>query len=335
MVAIAFTIKDVIAQKTDTIIHINGNILTGEFKKLNYGVASWKMDGMGTISLEEVKINTIRSKKLFEIKLQDGSINFGSFDTSNIDRKVYILSENEKKLVNISDIVEVYPLKRNFWMRTSGNFSLGFNLSKGSNVATIVFSGYLNYRKKKTYFELDLEDNVTFQGDSLSSRKADIAFGWQRLIKKGWSAGVLVGADRNTELGTKLRLGLNIAAFKDITYTTWNRLAPGAGFSIVRETPYDGSPSKGDLAGLFTVVWKVFKYSVPKVWVDANISFLPYLTQSGRYRAAFNLNPKVSIIGDDLQMGFQFYYNYDSKPQSEGASTYDYGINLNLSYSFH
>jgi len=43
------------AQKTDTIVHINGNVLTGDFKRMNYGIVTWKMDGMGTISLEEPK----------------------------------------------------------------------------------------------------------------------------------------------------------------------------------------------------------------------------------------------------------------------------------------
>ena len=40
------------SQKTDTIYHINGNILTGEFKKMKYGIASYSMDGMGTINVE-------------------------------------------------------------------------------------------------------------------------------------------------------------------------------------------------------------------------------------------------------------------------------------------
>ena len=85
IVSISFIQKKGIAQKTDTIIHINGNVLTGDFKKMVYGVVSWKMDGMGTISLEEVKINTIRSKKLFEIKMKSGLTYFGSFDTSSVE----------------------------------------------------------------------------------------------------------------------------------------------------------------------------------------------------------------------------------------------------------
>ena len=332
---LTFSMKDGIAQKTDTIIHINGNVLTGDFKKMAYGVATWKMDGMGTISLEEVKINTIRSSKLFEIKMKDGTINFGSFDTSNIHRKVYILLEDERKLISIDDIVEVYPIKRSFWMRTSGDVSLGLNYSKGSNVATVAFSGNLSYRKRKSYFEFALDDNITFQGDSISSSKADISFGWQRLINNGWSAGILVGGSQNSEMGSKLRLNLDFLGFKDISYNIWNRLSAGAGLSVARETSYDDTPENNDIAGLFTVIWKVYKYTAPKVWVDANISYLPYLTHAGRNRVNFNLNPQVSIIGDDLKAGFQFYYNYDSQPQSEGASTYDYGINLSLSYSFH
>ena len=103
-------------------MHINGNVLTGELKKMVYGVATWKMDGMGTISIEEPEINTIKSKKLFEIKMKNGLIHFGSFDTSRVNRKVNIVTTESRILVNIGDIVEIYPLKRSFWMRTTGNF---------------------------------------------------------------------------------------------------------------------------------------------------------------------------------------------------------------------
>ncbi len=335
VVSVTFTLKKGTAQKTDTIIHINGNVLTGELKKLVYGVASWKMDGMGTISLEEVKINTIRSNKIFEIKLKNGSIYFGSFDTSAYHRRVNLLLGKRKELVNIDDIVEIYPIRRNFWMRSSGNFSLGANFAKGSNVGTINFSGNLNYRKEKTSFEFAWDDNNTFQGDTISSTKADASFAWQRLMKNKWSTQISVGGSQNSELGTKLRIAINMTGLRDISYTNWNRLYAGAGISVTRETPYDDSGITEDLAGLFQVVWKVYKYTIPKVWIDANISFIPYITGGSRYRAIINLSPKVSLINDDFKIGFKFYYNYDSKPASETASTNDFGINLELTYSFH
>jgi hypothetical protein len=323
------------AQKIDTIYHTNGNVLTGDLKKMVYGVVSWKMDGMGTISMEEVRVNTIKSIKKFEIKMKNGLIYFGSFDTSGVDRKVKIVFVNGSETVNIDDIVEVYPIKRNFWLRMSGNFSLGVNYSKGSDLATFSIAGNLTYRKQKSLFSLSWDDYSTFQADTLNSTKADVSLGWQRLLKNKWSLGTVVGANQNSELGTKRRIDLTFVGIRDLVYNNWNRFYAAAGLSIQQETPYDTSGITNDLAGIASVVWKVYKYTQPKVWVDANINFIPYFTDSGRYRTNFNLNPKVSVVGDDLKIGFKFYYTYDSKPASSSASSTDWGINLEITYSLH
>jgi hypothetical protein len=325
----------VMAQKIDTIVHINGNVLTGDFKKMAYGVITYKMDGMGTISVEEVKVNTMRSIKQFEVKMKDGSILYGSMDTSSIDRKVNIIMENGRKSIFIEEIVEIYPIRRSFWMRTSGNLSLGVNYSKGSNVATLAFSGNLSYRKKKSYFEYTWDNNNTFQQDSLTSSNISTVLGWQLLLKNKWSSMVSVGASQNSELGTKLRLALNMIGIRDISYNIWNRLFAGGGLTVVRETPYDNSGVTEDLAGLVHVAWKVYKYTAPKVWVDANVSFIPYLTDPGRYRVVINLNPKVSVFSNNFKIGFASYYNFDNQPPSDATTTNDWGINLQITYTFH
>ncbi len=333
-IAIIIPVNKAIAQKTDTIVHINGNIMKGEIKKIVYGVVTWKMDGMGTISFEEIKVNTMISKKQFEVKMHSGAIFFASFGASKEDRKVYLLIGNEKKLVNIDEIVEAYPIRKNFWMRTTGNFSLGLNFSKGSDVATFIFSGNLDYRKQNAHYILNWDTNNTYQGDSLNSSKSDVSISWERLLKKEWSSLVTVSASQNTELGTKLRLGLDLVGAKDLIYNSWNRLYAGAGLNITKETPYDDSGITNDLAGLITVNWKVYKYTNPKFWVDANITFLPYITDN-RYRAVFNLNPQISIFSDNFKVGFKFYYNYDSNPSTANASNDDYGLNLQFTYSLH
>ena len=320
------------SQKTDTIYHINGNILTGEFKKMKYGIASYSMDGMGTINVEEVKINAIRSNKEFEIKMKNGLIYFGSFLPSDIDRKIYIIGPTGKDLIYLDDIVEIFPLKQNFWSRIEGNFSVGANFSKSSNVGTTSFSGNLDYRKRKSFIELSWDNNNTFQADTLSANKSDIALEWQRLLKKSWSTGLIISASQNRELGTKLRLNISALGIKDIFYNNWNRFYVGAGLTMSRETPYNSMNITNDLTGLTQLVWKVYKFSSPKIWIDANINFLPYITDPGRYRASFNLNPQVSIFSNDFKVGVSFYYNYDSEPLSDGSKT-DYGTNLQLSYS--
>jgi hypothetical protein len=241
---------------------------------------------------------------------------------------------DQKKLVNVDDVVEAYPIKKNFWLRTSGNFSLGLNFSKGSDVATLAFSGNLDYRQMKTHYILNWDSNNTYQGDSLSSNKADVSLTWERLLKKEWSTFVTLSANQNSELGTKLRVGLDLLGAKDLLKSSWNRLYVGGGFSFTKENPYDDSGETNDISGLITVNWKVYKYTNPKFWIDANITFLPYLTDN-RYRAVFNLNPQISIFSDNFKVGFKFYYNYDSNPTTANASHDDYGINLHFTYSLH
>jgi hypothetical protein len=322
------------AQEIDTVYHVNGNILTGDFKKMVYGVVNWKMDGMGTISLEQIKVNTVISKKEFEIKLKNNLIYFGSMGYSKEKQSIYIITKDSTKLVDVDDIVEIYPLKKSMWARLNGNFNFGANFSKGSNIGTTSFSGNLEYRKKKTYLNLTWENNLTYQGDSLSSNKSGIGVIWQRLQKNGWSTQVGFSGIQNSELGTKLRLSTSFEEIKNISYNNWNRFYAGAGVSFIRETPYGNSGTQSDVAGVFQLVWKVYKYTLPKVWVNSDLTLLPYITESGRYLVNFNFNPSVSIFSDNFKVGFLLYYNFDSKP-TETYSNNDYGLNLTFSYSFH
>lgn len=327
--------RNTYAQKTDTIMHINGNILTGDFKKLSYGVVSWKMDGMGTINFEEVKINKIRSVKQFEIKTQNGDLYFGSMDTTQFNREVKILTEMDSIVLNIDDLVEIHPLKNNFISRISGNASLGANYSKGSNVGSLAFSGNMDYRKEKKYFSLSFDDNNTYQGDSLSSSSSNISIAWQRLVKKRWSSELSVAAGQNTALGSKLKLDLNLMGVYDISYNSWNRFTVGTGVNTTRETSYEATNKTYDLAGIFAMVWKVYKYKTPKVWIDANFTFQPYITTRGRYLTSTSINPKVNLINDNFKIGISFYHNHDSKPPEGATTKSDYGVNLQFSYSFH
>ena len=322
------------AQKTDTIVHINGNVLTGDLKRMVSGVVTWKMDGMGTISVEETKVNTIISKKQFQIKMESGVIFFGSFDASEDHRMVYIVTGSERKLIPVHEIVEIYPIKKSFIMRTSGNFSLGLNYTKGSETTTLAFSGNVDYRKQRTYFNLEWDINNTFQRDTLNSRKADVLFTWQRALKKRWSTNVSIGASQNLELGTKLRTFLNLTGINDVVYNEWNRLYFGMGANLSQETPFDDSDITNDVAGIFMVYWKVYKLWGPKIWVDANFNYLPYLTDS-RNRYTFNLNPKVSILSNNFKIGLNFYYTYDSQPVAAGAANDDYGLNLQFTYTYN
>jgi hypothetical protein len=323
-----------IGQKTDTIVMLNGNIITGELKKIVYGQLSYSVEGMNTISIDEVDVSSIKSEKQFEIKLTNDSIFYGSFDTARLKQMAYIVTDSKRKLINMHELVEVYPIKRNFWLRTSGNFSLGYNLTKANKNMSLVTSGDLTHRKKKVYYELQWNNNLVWYVDTLNSSSNQVVLSWQRIIKKEWSGGLAFGYDQNTELGVQARLGITTTIIKDIVYNHWNRLSASAGFDGTQEWDYENEGSNQYLSGLIGLAWKVYRFQEPKISIGSYITYLPYINDK-RHRVNINLAPNISVYGDDLKVGFSLYYNYDSSPPSDDYSTQDYGLNATITYSFH
>jgi hypothetical protein len=321
-------------QKTDTIVMVNGNIITGEIKKIVYGQLSYSVEGMNTISIDEVDISSIKSIKQFEIKLTNDSIYYGSFDTARLKQMTYIVKESSRKLINMRELVEVYPIKRNFWLRTSGNFSLGFNLTKANKNMSLVTSGDLTHRKKKVFYELQWNNNLVWYVDTLNSSSNQVIFAIQRIIKKTWSGGLAFGYDQNTELGVQARLGITTTIIKDIVYNNWNRLSASAGLDGTQEWDYGRTNANQYISGLIGVAWKVYRFQEPKISVGSYITYLPYINDK-RHRVNISLAPNISVYGNDLKVGFSIYYNYDSSPPAYDYSTQDYGLNATITYSFH
>lgn len=75
---------DVIAQKTDIIIMDNGDRITGEVKKLEYGLVTFKTDDAGTISIKWDKIASLTGKDTFEVETEEGNVYFGSILESSL-----------------------------------------------------------------------------------------------------------------------------------------------------------------------------------------------------------------------------------------------------------
>ena len=322
------------AQKTDTIIHINGNVLLGEIKKLDNGIITFKMDGMGTIKFELDKVNTFSSVKNFQIIVKSGMQYYGTFDTSSVSRMVKINLMNGSELVPIESLVELYPIKKNFWLRTSGVFSLGFSYSKGSGIATLTSSGKLDYRNRKSYTVLDWNENTTLQLDSITANKTDLSLNYQRQLVKKWYVGLGAGANSNSELGLDLRTLVGFSAIYYLVLNYHNRLYVSGGTNGNKEWSNGDETPANNIEGVFGVNYHFFKYTNPEININTYITTYPSFTTTGRIRVNYMLDAKVEVI-NDFHVGINYYYNFDSKPVSANAANNDYGITTTISYTFH
>ena len=61
------------AAKTDVVILVNGNAVTGEVKSLEFGSLRYSTDSMGTVNIDWEDIVSVTSQQDLQIELADGS----------------------------------------------------------------------------------------------------------------------------------------------------------------------------------------------------------------------------------------------------------------------
>ena len=324
------------AQKTDSLFHINGNILLGEIKKLEYGQLTFKMEGMGTILVDYEKINTLKSDKFFEFTTTHSRIIYGFIDSSGIDGVININSGYDSSNLHLYQIVNIYPIKQTFFLRTSGKISLGFNYTKASNIGRVNVDWDLKYRQKGSVFSLTASTIQTYSNlDSLaSSSKYDYTASLEKKIKGIWSWDVNLTASQNTELGLDLRVKGGFGLVGDIVHTNKQRFFFVTGVAPNIEVANDTTDNTANVEAQISGSYELFKFSRPEIHIKTRIDIYPSLNQAKRYRLDYNLDLNVEVFYNFF-IGAKFYYNFDSKPASANAANDDYGITTSLGYSFH
>jgi len=110
-------------------------------------------------------------------------------------------------------------------------------------------------------------------------------------------------------------------------------LLTGVGLSYNEEQTNEGSGYKSSVEALGVVQYKKFRYSSPKISVDAQLTVYPSITDWGRVRMNFQADANIEIF-KDFFVGFTFYDNFDNRPSSEAVSTNDYGLTFTVGYKF-
>ena len=314
----------VLAQKTDKVYLKNGDVVTGEIKSMKLAKMSFDMNGPGIIDIKWEEIIRLISYKTFQVALQDGQILVTKLDSTFF----------ETQKIGLDEIVEIIQIKNKFLQRLQGDVNLGFNYTKSSDILQFNFGSSITYRIPK--FETNLKLNTVVSrssNDTITSKKQDVTTGVLRTLNKRYYLMSSLGWERNTQLGLDNRYLLAAGGGKIIFNDNSKRLLTGGGLSYNREQFNDSSSFKGNLEAVGVVQFKKFRYTFPKINIDAQFTVYPSLSDWGRLRMNLQANTSIEIF-KDFSVGFTFYDNYDNRPSSDAASTNDFGLTFSIYYKF-
>lgn len=312
-----------LAQKTDKVLLRNGNILTGEIKNMKFAKLSYDVDGPGTISIKWEHIVRISSDKTFQVTMQNGDVLITKLDS------IFF----EQPSVTLDSIIEIVRINDQFLQRLDGNINLGFNYAKSNNDLQFNFNSSITYRKPKAELNFKINSVISDNDNDTISKKQDATLDFYRKFKNRNYLNALFGWQQNTELGLDSRFILPVVVGKILLNNNHQRLLTGAGLSFNFEKSRGNPDYSGSLEGMLIISFKEFKYSTPKVSIDARLAIFPGITDWGRVRMGFNLSSKYEIF-KDFNVGLNFYDEFDSRPPAGALSKNDFGLNFTIGYEF-
>ena len=141
-----------------------------------------------------------------------------------------------------------------------------------------------------------------------------------------------VGAEANTELDLDLRLRANVSLGNYILLTVHSSNLLGGGVQGNLEQSGEGEASEN--FELFLGDRFRFKtYRFPKAEATIDLAGYYGLTIVDRWRFTATATLRYEVIRD-LQLGVEFYEQYDSKPLDGGPELNDYRFATTIGYTF-
>ncbi len=327
-------------EKTDVLYMKNGDRLTCEIKTLSAGALDVSVDYVdGTISINWLAIDSLNSKHLFIVKLEDGSVYAGKLVIASMEPggpvKLKISSgPGSFVLIDKEDIVTLGETSDDFWRRFAVSISAGIIYAKANNSTQYNFTSSFTYPRPRWSASLLLNSALsTATGIPSATRNQVDLDAYHLLPPRNWFYAGQATLLQSAQQGIDLRTGIGGSLGRYLTNTEHFSLAFGGGLgwqntqysqSVVAEAPED------ILALLFTGDMRLVKFK--RVRITASFSALPALSDPGRF--FFNTNADLFFkVWGNLSLNFSFYGNWDTRPPATFSGS-DYGFNSGLGWTF-
>ncbi|MCG6924425.1 MAG: DUF481 domain-containing protein [Acidobacteria bacterium] len=317
--------------KTDTVALKNGDEITCEIVSLQRGRLRVKTDDMGTINVEWDKIAGVTGKGLFEIEDLAGRLFYGPLETVP-EKGLQVATATGIETVPLPSVARLMFIEASFWKRLSGSVDIGFGYTKSSELAQLNADVSVKFTRPTFVSEFNASSYMQRQEDVEDTSRNSISLSYTRVRENRQLVVGRVSADQNQALGYDLRAGVTGAYGKYFVRSRGNEMLGAAGLYVNREVPVDGE-SVNNVEAIVAADWANFAYDFPKTDVEIKTVFILGLTDWGRYRADVEARFTRELL-KDFSFVIKGYYNFDSRPPSEGAARDDYQASVALGYTF-
>jgi len=318
--------------KSDSVVLRNGDRISGDIISLEFGVLTLKTDNMSTLSIEWHVVRSIASKFSFAVERIGGAKFHGMIATNADGSGLQVGSVADAVTIPMGEVERISQFSPRFWDRISGSVAVGFGYAKASEISIGSFNFNSGYRSTDIDASLNASSNISRSPAGETDR--DVISSAVLFLQQGrnfW--GLLASLERDKALGIDSRLLGGAGVGRRFVQTSITELTGIVALAVDEERTAGTSESHGNVEGVLGVNWRVFKFTEPKTQLNLGLAVFPSFTDHGRYRGTGDLNLSHKITGD-FTLSLIGYLSYDNRPPQPTAARSDYGLTMNLGYTF-
>ena len=323
-----------LAAKTDVIVLINGDHMTGEVLQMQQGKLQLKTDDAGTVSIKWDKIASVTTAAHYDVTMRDTRRLFGRFRPGAAGSLDLIADDGAVTALPMVDIVWFAQIKNTFWARIDGSFDLGGSYTRSSGVADLAFDLQAKYRRPADSYAAVFSTNVTRQDDQggETTSRYSLKVNYTKFLSNQWFISPFALFESNRELGFTFRGTGALSGGRYLVQSNRMEVVLAGGLSAGRESPVD-LPTVTNVDALAAFEFSVFTHNYPTTRVDFATLVFPSLDDPGRVRINADARIKRELF-KDFFVGLSAYDAYDNRPKSASARTNDVGGALSFGWSF-
>ncbi len=319
--------------KSDVVTLVNGDRVTGEVKSLDLGVLTVSTDSLGTLSIEWVAVAALESEQLFEVEEQGGESFVGILRPGQGSGDLEVVDvEGGVHLLRTSDVVRIASLEKRWLERWGGHIDLGVTLASANRQEDLTVDAEATYLTESFRLQTTLTGSSSDRDEADKTSRVDLTSSFRRSLARRWFWFVGLQLSRNEELDLELRTTVSGGGGRYAFLSNRAQWSLYGGLSALRES-YTGQESgEWSSEAVLASDYQLYLFEGKETSLAANLSLLPSLTVSGRYRGEFSSSFRRKMVRD-FTIALTLAWSYDSKPP-ENSDSSDARVQTTLGWSF-
>ncbi len=315
----------------DSLLLKNKDLIVGELKSLDRGVATFETDySKSDFKIEWSGVEKVITTTSFLVTTSEGARHIGRLYSPRAGLVIIYNQDSIPVQNNLDEIVMLSPVNDGFWDQLSASISFGYSLTRAKNLEQLSIRSMVGYKAKRWSGSVSFDAINSTQDEVAPIFRRDGALNFNYFLPRDWYIPSTISYLSNTEQKIDARLLGKLGIGKYLLHRNKAYWGFSAGANYNYENYLDETPDRKSWEAFIGTELNLF--DIGDLSLFTKLVLYPSFTETGRVRSDINFDLKYDLPLD-FYINLGATLNYDNRPV-ENAPRTDYVLQTTIGWKW-